>query len=1705
MSADHRPHVCDDGRPSQIHATHAAEEKRQYADFLWLHPKDLSDPRSSTGESSLAELARKAGDTVQEIVAEVDAHGAGSGGRKLANLLYTLKSIGSQTGTRQLEKWDKGGIGYAAYKAGAVRVLVDILRQGDPDNLATAYAALSLAYVACDETIQLSFVQHGAVPALIKILVPQTCAFTLGCAADALSSLFNITEGCAEAIDRGALPALVSIVDSCVPVVQSIVSAAQSAEHHTMQNVRSLKRDRQSLSRPDSLEMKILEDQETSLYNQTDAITYWRSLLKGETPNSPDAAALPVPNIDPHRVAYTAVEAIGGLAWEYDFREACAAAVPVLVRLLRAGMNSAGIPGGSVSATLTPEQGARSGSGVGSGRGMTEDDRKISWRTFATMAMKEGTTLTDEVNDADLKELCGTLGQTQSANTLFHFASRLPAEHNVRAPPVMPLLPHPLFAPPHTHDVLYTTVETLNRISHLCKAGRDACVQTGVIPLLVELLQRSAAPIIARAIFQSGTIPEGTGEFEGLWTLDCQQLPSVAFVNLGTEGLDPVAAVAAGAIGSICGCSYGTMISRNADIRAVRRTCVEAGAVPPLVALLRLGPWSSAADSAVEALSWITEENNQDECDVDEVHNPYPGCKAAVRVGVVPLLIEIIRCGDPKSISVGNAAQTLCNITHCHRGARKQCLAFGAIPALIALLASKPPPRERASARESRKADDQTERSSAETSRAVVAGDECGGSSNLLQVVHGEVEGMPCDGRDEPNTLSRITSRAIRAIKSLEDAATDEDHPNSPYSRWKSTASSAADALCSLCSSKFGKAAALEAGAVTVLVPFLGDSDREIVEIVQSALERIGEHSFWSVVTAVWADPGAMLGLLRLAKTDPLAKEWVERILRAVFPQPIPEVGIPTAHEQMLERDPDGWTLIAIHPETLARCLPELLGAFDDITARELRRATWRYAFLHTHAKRLKDLFDTAVIVEDTDAAQKYDRQYKEMHGLMHAFELKIAVGLPQLCMGSKQEDGEGTGAEDGGLESGGEIGGEGGMLMPMFTEGSTLNAFEAMMAGVIDGSEQPEEADEGFTACRATVLPCPLNIDTVDEVERVLNTKGISQWRRLIMPAFRCLPATVASLRFPSKDMRHADNRGWCGIALARLAAEDGVNLCARFKPNIPAASRSVLGFENGRVLREFLTEYSVNSRPRNTMAGMCIRWPTLAAALDLETPGSDSDLEHGEDDVDSEPLECSIENGTYTNLPILGALNGSSSIYVVVRMAWNHARAIAREPPKKLTTDADTVDWQWLDRPEDPRDPRMEDYENHILEARNSKPLPSGGREAARAVYGLFRRLWRDTRAERFLMLEGRMRQAWEESEMPVFAELDGLRCAADVAGPSICAGSVVTCDRRTAEKMKAAKLACSVGASKSTLSGSSASSDNEKPTADENGTPLKRRRGSNGAVVAEKAEAATIAASASVASTSRLPTSSDINVDIRDGKTVAVRVGVDVVYVHRHIIDTHSPFLRDVLADADAAASAADFSGAARSLQLDPVPLPDAAGLPDDPVELKEVFLVAMEWLYTGRRPRAMKDAAAEARYVPPLLALAHVLEMSALQEWCAARLAHHVGVFTEQFDQLPETYDAAPVLVHQFDDAGFWAVQCALEGPVPVAHLLEESPSLRRALAYWAATRLGGKYALPAVVDPYRELLEWPMVELLCGLSPGGSEPGVKEEARAPHPH
>jgi len=71
-------------------------------------------------------------------------------------------------------------------------VLNGILQSGE--RYLSGPKAWSLAYAACDDTIQLSAVLYGAVPVLVKLLYPENSPFLLGCAADALSSLFNITQ-----------------------------------------------------------------------------------------------------------------------------------------------------------------------------------------------------------------------------------------------------------------------------------------------------------------------------------------------------------------------------------------------------------------------------------------------------------------------------------------------------------------------------------------------------------------------------------------------------------------------------------------------------------------------------------------------------------------------------------------------------------------------------------------------------------------------------------------------------------------------------------------------------------------------------------------------------------------------------------------------------------------------------------------------------------------------------------------------------------------------------------------------------------------------------------------------------------------------------------------------------------------------------------------------------------------------------------------------------------------------------------------------------------------------------------------------------------------------------------------------------------------------------------------------------------------------
>jgi hypothetical protein len=240
-----------------------------------------------------------------------------------------------------------------------------------------------------------------------------------------------------------------------------------------------------------------------------------------------------------------------------------------------------------------------------------------------------------------------------TSNATLAFSDRPAADHNAPPPPATPApAPHRTFAPPHAHQTLHTTVEALSRISWGCKAGQDACLRTGILPLLVELLRRSAAPVLARAIVQSGAVPAVatsgvTFDHPALLTrqqppslatsmsaaaaaepgrmtavLNSSFLPGVTFVNLGpevglyklnsvvthslkapgfnpctcnvktrlqsllsiiqlvphyTKGVDPIAKEAARTVGSICGCGENTAVS--AEIRAVRRACVDGRAL----------------------------------------------------------------------------------------------------------------------------------------------------------------------------------------------------------------------------------------------------------------------------------------------------------------------------------------------------------------------------------------------------------------------------------------------------------------------------------------------------------------------------------------------------------------------------------------------------------------------------------------------------------------------------------------------------------------------------------------------------------------------------------------------------------------------------------------------------------------------------------------------------------------------------------------------------------------------------------------------------------------------------------------------------------------------------------------------------------------------------------------------------------------------
>jgi len=96
-------------------------------------------------------------------------------------------------------------------------------------------------------------------------------------------------------------------------------------------------------------------------------------------------------------------------------------------------------------------------------------------------------------------------------------------------------------------------------------------LKTGILPPLVELLRRAAAPVLAATLIRSGatTDPIAGDHSDGNLppryrqeVLNKASLPGCEFVNLGPDGVDPIANEAARTVGSICGCGEQGLVGR---------------------------------------------------------------------------------------------------------------------------------------------------------------------------------------------------------------------------------------------------------------------------------------------------------------------------------------------------------------------------------------------------------------------------------------------------------------------------------------------------------------------------------------------------------------------------------------------------------------------------------------------------------------------------------------------------------------------------------------------------------------------------------------------------------------------------------------------------------------------------------------------------------------------------------------------------------------------------------------------------------------------------------------------------------------------------------------------------------------------------------------------------------------------------------------
>jgi len=102
----------------------------------------------------------------------------------------------------------------------------------------------------------------------------------------------------------------------------------------------------------------------------------------------------------------------------------------------------------------------------------------------------------------------------------------------------------------------------------------------------------------------------------------------------------------------------------------------EAGAIPPLIAMLAGGPESEAAGVAAEALGNLVNRNVANRAAVE-------------KAGAIPPLVAMLS-GGPESEPVADAARALRSLAESNEAARAAIVEAGAIPPLVALLGGGP-------------------------------------------------------------------------------------------------------------------------------------------------------------------------------------------------------------------------------------------------------------------------------------------------------------------------------------------------------------------------------------------------------------------------------------------------------------------------------------------------------------------------------------------------------------------------------------------------------------------------------------------------------------------------------------------------------------------------------------------------------------------------------------------------------------------------------------------------------------------------------------------------------------------------------------------------------------------------------------------------------------------------------------------------------